>query len=414
MKEKGKPATQDISPKNSFMSASYPAGDGFAKAIRAVLTKALDDQVFEAVMMPLKVPKTEAFAWTLLDDTKLLEHASPLPPVMTIQGGKALSELTKHGELIERTAVLLRPCETRAAVELFKLKQINLENITLISIDCPGAVPLSDYLSDPENQARKFQDLMEENGDEDALRPVCRICDKFSIPAPAEGGMEEGGHAADVHIGFLGQKGKRLLLFPLTEKGRTLVEGLGLKAESPENSWETAVQTMTDARRKNRQAFNKDFLSRISGPDSFSEMFDACINCHNCMRACPICYCQQCYYDSEAIRLPSENYLERAKKRGGLRFPLDTLLFHLGRMSHMVLSCVSCGACEDACPASIPVGQIFSLVGDQTQSSFEYVPGINRLQPLPLQAFREDEFCEVEIPCECGEGQAPSEVNKNA
>jgi len=414
MMEKGKPTTQGVNHKNSFMSASYPAEEGFSKAIRGILTKALEGQVFEALMLPLKVPKTEAYAWTLLDDTGLLEYASLLPPVMTIQGGKALSELTKHGELIEKTAVLLRPCEIRAAVELFKLKQINPDNITLISIDCPGAVPLSAYLADPEKYSREFQEHMEEKGKDESLRPVCQVCDKFSLLAPAEVIEEKEGYAADIHIGFFGQKGKQLLLFPLTEKGRVMVEGLGLKAKSPAESWEKTVETMTTARLKNRQAFDKDFLSRISGPEPFSEVFDACINCHNCMRACPICYCQQCYYDSESVRLSSENYMARAKKRGSLRFPLDTLLFHLGRMSHMVLSCVSCGACEDACPASIPVGQVFSLVGNQTQAAFEYVPGVDRRQPLPLQAFQEEEFCEVEIPCECGEGQSPSEVNKNA
>jgi formate dehydrogenase subunit beta len=96
-----------------------------------------------------------------------------------------------------------------------------------------------------------------------------------------------------------------------------------------------------------------------------------------------------------------ETYLERAELRGALRFPLDTIQFHLGRMSHMVLSCVSCGACEDACPMDIPVAQMFSLVGDRTQKDFDYIPGADRNDSLPLQSFREDEFCEVETPNEC-------------
>ena len=69
----------------------------------------------------------------------------------------------------------------------------------------------------------------------------------------------------------------------------------------------------------------------------------------------------------------------------------------------MVLSCVSCGACEDACPMNISVAQAFSMVGDETQKDFGYTPGRSRQDPLPLQSFAKEEFCEVEMPSECSE-----------
>ena len=56
--------------------------------------------------------------------------------------------------------------------------------------------------------------------------------------------------------------------------------------------------------------------------------------------------------------MPPVNYLSRAAKRGAFRFPADTLFFHLGRMSHISASCVSCGLCEDACPVDIPVEEL--------------------------------------------------------
>ena len=76
--------------------------------------------------------------------------------------------------------------------------------------------------------------------------------------------------------------------------------------------------------------------------------------------------------------------------------PTDTLLFHVGRMLHMSLSCVSCGMCEDACPMDIPVAQIFTLVGDRNQEMFDYVPGNGIDEPLPLRTFEKEEFLEVE------------------
>ena len=86
----------------------------------------------------------------------------------------------------------------------------------------------------------------------------------------------------------------------------------------------------------------------------------------------------------------------RAEAAGGLRLPPDTLLFHVGRMLHMSISCISCGACEDACPTSIPVAQIFSLVGGQNQEEFNYVPGRSVDEPLPLRVYEDREFEEVE------------------
>ena len=81
---------------------------------------------------------------------------------------------------------------------------------------------------------------------------------------------------------------------------------------------------------------------------------------------------------------------------GGLRLPPETLLFHIGRMLHMSLSCVSCGACEDACPTSIPVAQVFSLVGSKNQEEFGYIPGRSPDEPPPLRIYEEEEFEEVE------------------
>jgi len=96
------------------------------------------------------------------------------------------------------------------------------------------------------------------------------------------------------------------------------------------------------------------------------------------------------------MRFTCEDYLKRSEMMGGLRLPPDTLLFHIGRMLHMSLSCVSCGACEDACPTSIPVAQVFSLVGDENQKAFNYIPGRSIDEPLPLRVYVEKEFEEVE------------------
>jgi formate dehydrogenase subunit beta len=90
--------------------------------------------------------------------------------------------------------------------------------------------------------------------------------------------------------------------------------------------------------------------------------------------------------------------LARAQRKGALRVSPDTLLFHIGRASHMALSCVSCGACEDACPMDIPVGQVFSLMADRAQEALGYVAGRSLEDALPLVDYEMDELHQVEQP----------------
>ena len=84
-----------------------------------------------------------------------------------------------------------------------------------------------------------------------------------------------------------------------------------------------------------------------------------------------------------------------AQRKGAFRLPADTMLFQLTRLNHMVLSCVGCGLCTDACPADLPVGRVFRAIGQTTQEVFEYEPGQSVEEPLPLITFKEDEWSEV-------------------
>jgi len=362
--------------------AIFPA-EGIREGILDFIKQALGKSCFDAVLILAKIPESDSFSYSLIKDESLLKDAYPLCPVMPVQGAKALSSLTGHGKGGKRIAALMRPCEVRATVELFKLGQVDLENIFLISIDCPGTLPLADWAEDPKKAEDMFLELLK-GGNSGSLRPVCQICDKFS----ATGGE-------DLHIGTIGTKDS-LLLLPCSPKGKSILDKLGLPVEQDISDWQSSVDALTDDRKKKREQAQKELESRATGLDSLLGTLSKCINCHNCMRVCPICYCRQCFFDSDNMKFACEDYLQGAEMAGGLRFPPETLLFHIGRMLHMSLSCVSCGACEDACPTSIPIAQVFSLVGEKNQREFDYVPGRNLDEPLPLRAYREEEFEEVE------------------
>ena len=64
-------------------------------------------------------------------------------------------------------------------------------------------------------------------------------------------------------------------------------------------------------------------------------------------------------------------------------------------MTHMAVSCVSCGMCSDVCPVNIPVSTVFSRVGDSLQKVFSYLPGRDVEEPVPSGTYKEEEFSEV-------------------
>jgi len=361
--------------------------DGLNNAIIAFLKSALENNLFDAVLIPVKVPSNDSYAWVLTEDTEFLDRANALSPVMPVQGAKALSSITKHGMAQRKIAAVMRPCEIRASIELKKLDQINTENITLISMDCSGVLPLKDYLNDAEKGEDIFANTVK-NDDIAPMRPVCQTCVHFSLTAP------------DVHIATIGMDGNTAMVIAASEKGEKLIEEIGMEATEDTTKWKKEVDKLKKERVAARESANANIKDESGGIEKFPAAFSKCISCHNCMRVCPVCYCRRCYFESEVIDMLPEQYLEKAKQKGSIKLSPNVLLFHLGRMSHMTTSCVSCGCCEDACPVGIPVAEIFSAVAADSQALFEYIPGINADEPLPMRIFiKEKELSEVENIC---------------
>ncbi|MBN1919288.1 MAG: 4Fe-4S dicluster domain-containing protein [Verrucomicrobia bacterium] len=363
--------------------AMVAAPGGVQQAITDLLRRGLDEKVLNAVLVPARVPAGDSFAWLLVRDSSVLEETQPLPPVMSVQGARAISRYARGG-VSGKVAAVLRPCEVRATVELAKLRQVELDGLLLVSMDCPGALPLKTYLDDPQQGDADFEKLL--SGDETVAREVCKTCHLFSRPV------------SDLHFATLGADNGQASIVAGSEQGRLLLDTLRIAEKSSLDAWERAVAERQEQRKQARTQAQAAFRQDIAGPDKLLETLSQCLNCHVCRSVCPICYCRQCYFESQALLMPPDNTLARARRKGGMRLPTDTLLFHLGRMAHMSLSCVSCGACEDACPSSIPVARMFSLVGDATQKQFDYTAGRSVTEPLPTITYKEDELSDLVAP----------------
>jgi len=356
---------------------------GVQNTIIDLLLKSIEKGVFNAVLISMKTPAKDSFVYVLAEDKSLIKDGFILPPTMFVQGAKAVSSITRLGKGNLKIAVIMRPCEVRAIIELAKLGQTNLENITLISIDCPGVLPSSDFLDNPDKSIKAFNEAVK-NWDDSIMRPVCKICDKSSMIS------------GDLHVGTLGAKKDTIFIISNSEKGNEFADKLGINLKDNIDTWLSQVKKLSEEKRNKRKKLHEEIKSKIGGINNLVETFSQCINCHNCMRVCPVCICRLCYFDSDNVKFPADDYLFRAKDKGSMRFLPDTMLFQMGRMMHMSISCVSCGACEDACSMSIPVAQIFSMIADETQGLFDYVSGRSLDEPIPIVDYRKEELSEVE------------------
>lgn len=354
-------------------------------AIRDFAVKGLESGFYDAVLLPIRVPAGDSFAWILTDKPDVARNATIITPIMPVQGGRTLSSVTKHGESFGRILAIMRPCEIRAGIELFKLNQLASENILTMSYDCPGAMPVEKYLKDPTKGDEAFARASAKK-DNAPMKPVCQNCIAFSLTSP------------DIHIASEGLTDP--LIVPVSEKGEKLLGKFGIEMTEETSRWAKTIAKKVDKNESERKRRNLELKAQFGGMEGIARAFDKCIECHNCMRVCPVCYCRRCYFESESTILRSEQFLRRSQKKGAMRFSPDTLIFQIGRMSHMTTSCVSCGMCEDACPVGIPVAQLFSLIADETQPAFDYVAGRNRDEELPFRLFiAEKELPEIEAIC---------------
>lgn len=338
----------------------------------------------KAVGSLMKIPDSGNLAYTLITNPDNAKDCVPYFPAMPVNASRAISRLTRESSPSGTVAVFLRPCELRALVELVKLKQADLDNLLLISFDCGGVFAFQGLTSEEESKLDTYWKALREGANCPEIRPVCAGCGQF-VPM-----------GADVIISLVGRAAaKNLALSFPSEKGKQMAQKLALYSDK-ETQLSPQVQRLTEKRHEAREGLAKGVGDQLHNLDGLMEVFDRCISCHACSSVCPICYCKNCYFESRTFTYFPESYFHRMKQKGGLRLPMDRILFHLGRLSHMGTSCVACGMCEDVCPVGIPVAQIFKTAGEKIQAMFDYLPGQHLDQPLPLLTFQFEELQEAE------------------
>jgi formate dehydrogenase subunit beta len=297
--------------------------------------------------------------------------------------GVNAASIVKGWTIKDKIGVVAKSCEIRAIVELIKLTQVEKDSVLLMCVDCSGCFRNQDYADHVEEiggwegvDREKLKELKEKGI---AIREACEICEQKLADV------------GDIFIGRVGVEEGEVLLGGITDRGEDALSLVGISLEDKEGiekkRKEESEKIAAEAKEK------KEAMPKISSIEELEEALKNCIVCKNCKDMCPVCYCKECFFDQPLGNPTGGDLLNVVELRGAVRVPVDRLFYHLTRIYHVCTTCVGCGACEDACPKEIPLTRIYPVVAKKIQDEvFQYEPGKDVEEPLPLITYKEDEL----------------------
>ncbi|MGB5156628.1 Coenzyme F420 hydrogenase/dehydrogenase, beta subunit C-terminal domain [Desulfobacterium sp. N47] len=362
-----------------------------SESIRKLLEDILKAEIIRAILVSQHLPMKKMVMPTLVTDPDHLDGIDPLAPAFPVNAATIAARLTRK-PIGGKIAAVLRPCEIRAFIELVKLNQAKREDIILISADCFGAFQNKDYLkfagqNPKEATLRFYKKIMDGNAVEVEGVELAQACKACEYPVSEN---------ADIQIGLYGMKtDESILVKAQTEAGDHILKQINLGATNEPAARQTAINSLITKRTNFRDEMFLKTTEATNNLEKISSFFASCVNCYNCRVACPVCYCKECVFVTDAFNHDSFQYISWAKKKGIIKMPTDTLFYHLTRLTHMSTACVGCGQCSNACPNDIPIMELFRTIAHATQKTFDYQAGKSIEQKPPLSTFCKDEFQEV-------------------
>jgi len=298
----------------------------------------------------------------------------------------------------KRIGLPVKPCDARGIIEQAKRRQVNLDNIFMIGLNCGGTLhPMrmremaADFYGlDPDSVVREeikegkiFLVSEEEGGAEkekwikiDELeakgygrRDACKSC-ITKIPTMADlacgnWGVPKG-EEKKTFVEVCSEKGGAILKNAV-ESGYVAVEEAPGKGVETRNKIEAGMQKLA-ASLKERM----DEVSALSRSERFEFYVDAlkdCIHCGACKAVCPVCACEE---DAKCLGTNDE------------RDSYAVSMYNLLRIFHLMDSCIHCGQCEDVCPVDIPLTLIQRRFSERMQRRLRYTPGMDVTEKPPL------------------------------
>jgi formate dehydrogenase subunit beta len=241
-----------------------------------------------------------------------------------------------------KVGIVSKGCVGRALVHLSVEKQINLENIKIIGIQCNGIInrkriekeigerEIFEIFVTGNKIIVKGKDFEKEFPYEDYINELCKHCKVKAPPTDAS-----------ISKACLGECQE------ISTIDDDFADLSDFEAKSHKEKW-----------------------------DYIRNLLETCTRCYACREACPMCYCNLCFVDqNKPIWFGKTTDLS------------DIIVFHLVRAMHLAGRCVACGACSSVCPMGIDLNIITRKLEKIVKERFDFTSGIDSKVMPPMMDF---------------------------
>ncbi|HLO33764.1 MAG TPA: Coenzyme F420 hydrogenase/dehydrogenase, beta subunit C-terminal domain [Anaerolineales bacterium] len=337
------------------------------KTLQDFLTVWWKQVQLDAMLAPVETSDQAVTSPQIISQPDDLAKVNPFAPVMLNNTAAMIQDFVRDNPT-SHLAVILRPCELRALVELRKRHRVcyqsvssgnDQESLVVISVDCPGTFSEAEYTRHIANRQADAEMIHVElsYGKQDSyipyeVRQTCQMCDS---PGPL---------GADITIGTIGieSQGDLLVIARDEEIDSSLRLGAvteGIATEYQVFSREMMVGKLVDKRAEKRSALMKSQTLETEDMTAALAMFARCTLCADCLDACPL-------YDGELAGMLG---VGEGRQNG------HPLFAELIRVSRWLASCSGCGMCRESCEQGIPITQMITVLSHRIQAELHYRPG---------------------------------------
>ncbi|MHA1282637.1 MAG: 4Fe-4S binding protein [Promethearchaeota archaeon] len=253
---------------------------------------------------------------------------------------------SREKDISPKIGIISKGCVARAIVQLAVEKQINIDNIKIIGINCNGVInkaKIEAVIGDKEIESVNFEgnkiiikgtNFEEKLQYQDYINDMCKFC---KIRAP-----------------------------PISESLSRVIVGESQPSVNLDDDFSDLAEyeSKTPAEKWN---YVKDIIK-------------SCTRCYACREACPFCYCNLCFVDQN---LPT--WFDKTSDLS------DITIFHMVRAFHLAGRCVGCGACHSVCPVGIDLSFITRILEKIVKVRFDFTSGINLEIKPPMMTYRMDD-----------------------
>lgn len=240
----------------------------------------------------------------------------------------------------ERIAMVVRGCESRAIQALVLENRHARDALYLIGVPCTGILDLQKV------QPREQDAILSIQEEGDQVRVILSSGEKLLNRTDVL-------HSACVHCNH-----------PVPINADEIIDEPGLFEE---------------------RSFDKSYLDAFRGLtlderyERFREEAERCVRCYACREACPMCTCEECFVDHSRPQWTDSTICLAGQQA-----------WHIIRAFHQTGRCVSCGACERACPMNIKMTYLTDLLNQDVFEEYGFESGLDPALMPPFLTLGQD------------------------